>query len=342
MSTAPLMLTYGTAPKGARPRFDIIDFFALPGYAKSVYPLNPYGWDDVFASSFKVPCPQPILDAIARGDVFVAHNARFEQTIWYNICFLKWGWPNPYTMKWSCTAARSRYFGIRASLEGSASDLEVPHQKDERGKAFINDFCKPRKYKGPKKNGIIKELWYEPYEQPALYQIGIEYCISDGEAEADVDAILPDLPDFEQRVWEWDFAINNRGVPIDVEAVRNAVLFANYYTAKAVARFNEVTGYNPTQRERVLEYLQQREEIENLGDLRSKTLKRLTVQDFPDDLRDIIQIRLDCSLASIKKLETMVRCTDSDGRARGGHLYGALHVAGLDALVRPTHGVRPA
>jgi DNA polymerase len=321
-STSPLMLTIGTAPRGQRPVFDIIDFFKVPGYAQNVYPALTEA--QLEWTVFKVPCPPAILAAIARGDTFVAHNARFEQAIYFYICHKKWGWPLPD--KWSCTAARSRYFGIRASLEGSASDLEVLSQKDERGKQFINDFCKPRKYVGPKKNGIVKELWYEPHENPAGWQAGLEYCVTDGQSEADIDNVLPDLPAFEQWAWEWDFQINTRGVPIDMQSVERAVRYSDHFTAAANKRFEEITALRPTQRDRVLEYLQQREEIEDLGDLRSKTLKRLVQAEFPQDLQDVIQIRLDASLASVKKLETMKRVADPrDGMARGGHLYGGAH-----------------
>lgn len=321
-STSPLMLTIGTAPRGVRPNFEIIDFFKVPGYAQAIYPALTE--DQLAWSVFKVPCPQAILWAVARGDTFVAHNARFEQAIYFYICHSRWGWPLP--IRWSCTAARSRYFGIRASLEGSASDLEVLSQKDARGKQFINDFCKPRKYQGAKYLGVVKELWYEPHENPAGWQAGIEYCITDGQAEADVDNVLPDLPPFEQAAWEWDFAINTRGVPIDLASVERAIAFSDHFTVQAVKRFDEITGLRPTQRDRVLEYLQQRDEIDNLGDLKSKTLKRLVQGEFPVDLQDAIQIRLDTNLASVKKLEMMRKVADPrDGMARGGHLYGGAH-----------------
>jgi DNA polymerase len=321
-STTPLMLTIGTAPRGERPEFHTTDFFEVPGYAQSRYPARPEG--DFLLNFFKVPCPPAILAAIERGDTFVAHNARFEQAIYHYICHGQWGWPMP--ARWSCTAARARYYGIRASLDGAASDLEVLSQKDQRGKQFIADFCKPRKYVGPKKNGIVKELWYEPHENPEGWQAGLEYCTTDGMAEADVDAVLPDLPPFEQAAWEWDFAINTRGVPIDLQAVERAIVFSDHFTATANARFEAITALRPTQRLRVLEYLQQREEIDDLGDLRSKTLKRIVQTDFPDDLRDVIQIRLDAALASIKKLEMMRKVADpKDGMARGGHLYGGAH-----------------
>lgn len=318
-STSPLMLTIGTAPKGVQPdKFETIDFFKVPGYADNCYPTlseSQLRW-----KVFKVACPPAILAAIARGDIFVAHNARFEQAIYYYICHLKWGWPLP--VRWSCTAARSRYFGLRASLEGSGSDLEIVNQKDARGKQFINDFCKPRSYKGAKKLGIVKELWYEPHENPVGWQNGLEYCEIDGKAEADIDAVLPDLPPVEQWSWEWDFLINTRGVPIDMQSVERAIAYSDYFTATANRRFEEITSLRPTQRDRVLEYLQQRDEIDNIGDLKSKTLKRLVQNEFPTDLQDVIQIRLDAALASVKKLQMMRACADpNDGCARGGHLW---------------------
>lgn len=297
------------------------DFFKVPGYQRSVYPFAKP--EDLNFRMIKPPCPPVILQAIREGWTFVAHNARFEQTIWYVICHLLWGWPMP--ARWSCTAARSRYWGLRASLDGAASDLEVVHQKNEAGKQFINDFCKPRKYKGPKKNGIVKELWYEPNENPEGWNIGLKYCLEDSLAEKDIDDILPDLPEFEQQIYDLDFKLNTRGLPIDLKSVSRAVRFSDYWTAVNFKRFDAITNLRPTQRQAVLDYINQREEIDNLGDLKSKTLKRIVQDDLPADLRDIIQIRLETSKASIKKLEAMEARTNTDGRARGGHLYGGAH-----------------
>ena len=119
--------------------------------------------------------------------------------------------------------------------------------------------------------------------------------------------------------------MNTRGLPIDVQSVERAVEFAAHFTDSAFKRFDELTSLRPTQRDKVLEYINQREDMENLGDLRSKTLKRIVRTDLPEDLQEIIDIRLETSQASIKKLETMVNCTDHDGFARGLFLYGGAH-----------------
>jgi DNA polymerase len=335
-TTSPLMLAHYTGGLDMLP--GLIDFFADPEYAANRFPQQPL--DSLLLNKYKPPCPQWWLEAHDRNDMFVAHNARFEQAIVFWILVRQWGWPMP--RRWSCTAARSRYWGIRASLEGSASDLELNFQKNDAGKQFINDFCKPRKYKGAKKLGIIKDMWYEPSEQPELYAKGKAYCIDDVLAEVAIDKVLPDLPEFEQRVYDLDFRINTRGLPIDIPSVRNATEFAAHYTEVNTARFNEITGVNPTQRDRILDYIKQREEIADLGDLRSKTLKRIVLADLPADLQDVINIRLETSKASIKKLETMIRCTDSDGRARGLFLYGGAHTLRWSAKrIQPQNFTRP-
>lgn len=327
-STQPTMLQFHVP--GITPDIEVEDFlttgwgtgFAPSMYAKTIYPLAKPG--DMMYRAFKPKCPPALLAAIERGDTFVAHNARFEQAVWYWICHLVWGWPMP--VKWSCTAARSRYWGLRASLEGSGSDLELPMQKNPDGKEFINDFCKPRKYKGPKKDGIVKELWYEPHENPTGWAKGLQYGRDDVPAEMGIDEVLPDLPPFEQAVWELDFKMNTRGVPIDLEMVGRAKQFSDHYTQVNFKRFDEITALRPTQRDKVLDYLAQREEIDTLGDLKSKTLKRIVLTDLPADLQDVITIRLETSKASIKKLEAMERCTDkTDGTAKGVFLYAGAH-----------------
>lgn len=335
-STTPTMLAIHAPHVGISYVEDFI--LGVPGLQQSVYPFAKPG--DLNFRCIKPPCPPVILQAVREGWLFVAHNARFEQALWYHICHKLWGWPMP--LKWSCTAARARYWAIRASLEGAASDLEVPHQKNADGKQFINDFCKPRKYKGAKKLGVIKEMWYEPQENPEGWQKGLKYCHEDSLAEADIDALLPDLPEFEQRIWELDFLLNTRGLPIDVTAVQRALQFSDYFTAKAFEKFDQLTELRPTQRDKLLTYLNQREEIEALGDLRSKTLKRLTLAEFPADLQEVIQIRLETSKASIKKLDTMLKCTDDDGRARGLFLYGGAHTLRWSAKrIQPQNFTRP-
>lgn len=318
-STTPTMLAITAPHVGVSYVEDFI--LGVAGHQQCIYPYTKPG--DINFRMVKPPCPAIILQALAEGWLFVAHNARFEQTIWYHICYKLWDWPMPE--HWSCTAARARYWGIRASLDGAASDLEVLNQKNAAGKEFINEFCKPRKWQGPQKNGIIKELWHEPQDNPSGWQIGLQYCLEDSLAEKDIDAILPDLPDFEQHVWELDFKINTRGLPIDLQSVNRALAFSDHYTQTNFKRFDEITSLRPTQRDKVLEYINQREEIEDLGDLKSKTLKRITMSELPADLQDVIQIRLETSKASIKKLRTTVNCTDSDGFARGGHLFYGAH-----------------
>jgi DNA polymerase len=320
-ATQPTMLSIVAPHVGVAYVEDFL--LGTPGYQRSIYPFAKPG--DLNFRMIKPALPPVLAQAIREGWVFVAHNARFEQTIWYHICHKLWGWPDPHTFKWSCTAARSRYWGIRASLEGSGSDLEIVFQKDDNGKQFINDFCKPRRWKGAQKLGVIRDLWYEPQDHPEGWKRGLQYCLTDSYAEMEIDSILPDLPELEQAIWDLDFKINVRGLPIDLQSVNRAIQFSEHFTALNFKRFDEITSLRPTQRQKVLEYLQQREEIDEIGDMKSKTIKRLVMDDFPPDLREVITIQQESSKASVKKLYRMEECTDDDGRARGGHLYYGAH-----------------
>lgn len=317
----------------------VFDFMGRDAaYAATSYPAVPL--DSPALHGYSPEIPDAIAHAIANDYTFVAHNARFEQDIWYWICHLRWGWPMP--RKWSCTAARARYWGLRASLEGAGSDLELEVQKaSAEGTQFIKEFCIPRKYKGPKKNGIVTQLWKEPREDTHGWTNGLHYCQLDAKTELAIDDILPDLPHFEQKVWELDFQMNTHGMPIDVENVEKAIHFSDHYTQHAVGRFNAITSLNPTQRDRVLEYLNQREEMEKLPNLRTKTLSRICQTDLPPDLKDVINIRLDAARASVKKLEAMKNNTSPDGFARGLFVYYGAHTGRASAKrVQPHNFIR--
>lgn len=272
--------------------------------------------------------------ALCRGDRFVAHNARFEQAIWYWQMVRRHDWPS--ISHWSCTAARARYWGLRASLDGLTSDLEAPHRKNPRGEELIKIFCKPRK----RVKGVVKEMWAEPQELPREWDEFKQYCGDDVLAEMDADAMLPELPPFEQSNWDLDYEINWRGLPIDVEMVDRATMYSDHYTLMAFQRFEQLTnGLAPTQRDRVLEYVQERELA--IDNLRSKTLKRLSLADLSESMREIIQIRLDTARASVKKLQAMHRCTTGDGRARGLLLYYGAHTGRLSGKrIQPQNFVR--
>ena len=318
-STIPTMLSVVTPSMEG-----VIDFIGRDNGLKA-YSYPQVGLDNPLLNSYK-PSMHPILQEAMDDDaIFVAHNASFERDIWWYICHLRWGWPMP--KRWSCTAARSAYWGLRRSLEGSGSDLELPIQKkSEEGTTFIKEFCCPRKFKGPKKNGIITQHWKEPHEDPVGWQKGLEYCLDDAKVEKLIDDILPDLPPFEQAIWDMDFEMNTRGIPIDLESVYRAAQFSEHYNDVANIEFERATGYYPTQRDRVLEYLNSRAEIDgNLDNLRSKTLSRLNMADFPQELKRTIQTRVDASRASIKKLDGMKNAVFNDEYARGCFVYYGAH-----------------
>jgi DNA polymerase len=316
-STSPLML--GVIADETE---ELIDFFDDDWYRALTYPTIPYD-DYRIQNDQNHYFPEILQEAIKSDAVFVAHNARFEQDIWYWICHKRWNWPMP--SRWSCTQARARYWGLRASLEHCAQDLQLTNQKLADGKSFINTFCTPRKWDGAKRDGKIAVHWAEPEDMPLEWDKGKRYCLQDARVEKAIDELLPDLPPFEQAVWDMDFKLNTHGLPIDVDSVAKAIHFSDHYTENAVRRFNAVTRVNPTQRDKVLAYLKTREDMEKLPNLQSKTLSTVLQNDIPSDLREVLNLRLDCSRASVKKLQAMLDNTSGDGYARGLFMYHGAH-----------------
>jgi hypothetical protein len=158
------------------------------------------------------------IEAIgARRYRSIAHNARFEQAITITgLCHLEWGWPMAASVG-RCTAARARYWGLRASLDGAASDLEVTTSRRTRTVSSSSMTSASRaSTKGAKKNGIVKEMWYEPHERsrsctPKAKSTAATMFSSELDG---IDRILPDLPAVRAtRYGIWTLSINTRGLP---------------------------------------------------------------------------------------------------------------------------------
>lgn len=114
-----------------------------------------------------------------------------------------------------CVMSRGLAVGLPGGLDALGSALRCTQTKDKAGYRLMLKLCKPRK--------IHEDGTVEWWEDPAEHQILGGYCDQDVRAECDIDARLPPLSERERRVWELDQRINDRGVSLDLPAVRNAL-----------------------------------------------------------------------------------------------------------------------
>lgn len=284
-----------------------------------------------------------VLSHLAEGDaIFVAHNAGFEQAIWANIMVKVHGFPPLSVERWEDTLAACAWKAIPLKLEKAAAALRLPVQKDMDGNRLTLGMSRFNKA------GEWPELTPEKAERIAAY------CGKDVETERALEkrvGLLSKESRHERDIWLLDQRINQRGVRIDLDFVRQAQLVIERASKPLLAEFRELTGgVNPGQVAKVKEWSAgQGVELENLqkgyldellggsdetddagydsladmgasGELGEDDLPAGAL---PPSVRRVLAIRQMLGSASIKKLARMRACVGDDGRARGLLQYHA-------------------
>lgn len=258
---------------------------------------------------------QGLFDHVAAGRPVVAHNARFELSVWCEMHYREpKRWPELRVSQLHDTMALARAIAMPAALADLAPALKLPIEKDLAGHALMLKLCKPRKpRKGEPKDAI---LWNEDVADLAGQ---FAYCKRDVETERDVWRKLPPLRPDERETWELDQEINDTGVYVDVQAARDCLEIVNAEQARLNNELFLLTdGYVKTAKsgQALLTWLASYDVF--LPDLRKGTvdaaLKRF---DLSPTVRRALQIRAEANKASTAKIEALLHGVCRDGRMRG-------------------------
>jgi DNA polymerase len=174
------------------------------------------------------PCPPELVNHINSGGIIVAHNAAFERVIFDYIMAPRFGWPNPKLEQWRCTMAMAYAMAMPGKLEDAAPAAGLAVKKDMTGKRLMLQMSRPRRKSICNTcNGKTTEdpcfmcedpgfeyTWWDDAERKKRL---FEYCKQDVEVERQLEKRLMQLRPSEQKVWELDQRINDRGVYIDDE-----------------------------------------------------------------------------------------------------------------------------
>lgn len=268
------------------------------------------------------PMPPDLWECFQRG-IMVAQNAGFERAITRHTLTRyetltreqRWCLYEMQPSRWRCTAAKAAACSLPRSLELGAQVLELPTQKDMHGHKLIQKYSKPRK---PSKNNPA--LWWS--DRKDLRDI-YRYCLIDVQAEYELDQALPDLTDDEQRVWELDQIINERGILIDIPTVKIIIGMIHEEIANItmeVRKLSKGTIEKVTQGAKVLAWLNARGA--EMGNLRAETIRdKLLSEDLPDEVRQMLEYRQGGSKSSTAKYIKMIHAVGDDHRARELLLY---------------------
>lgn len=264
--------------------------------------------------------PLEIISAIQDEKVIKwAFNAMFER-----ICLSKYiGYPIGNYLSptsWRCTMIWSAYLGRPLSLEGAGAVLGLDKQKLKEGKELIRYFCIPCK-PTIKNEGRTRNY---PTDDIEKWENFVKYNIRDVEVELGIKNILSKfpVPDFVWDEYHVDQIINDTGVLLDMEFVKNAIeIDAKSKTEITNKMINITELENPNSVVQMKNWLNENGlKVESLG---KKEVKAL-IEKAPSHLQEILELRLQLSKSSIKKYQAMQNTVCADNRARGMfQFYGA-------------------
>lgn len=257
-----------------------------------------------------------LQELAASNEPVYAHNAvGFEVPITDALWRKTTGLPPIAHSRWRCTAVMARRAALPHSLAKCAEKLGLANQKDNKGSALI------RKLSLLQKDG--KRI--RPTDDPEAFRQFCDYCLQDVRVEQEVHKKLKafELKGFDLEVFQTDLEINARGLPVNLKALENAQKIVGEASTKAAHEFKALTGLDPTQTQKFLDWLKERGyEHENL---RSATIDEFLDSDDTDpggEVGKALQLRKRVSFAATKKLSSFLSYAGPhDNKVRGILMY---------------------
>ena len=260
--------------------------------------------------------PGEVAEAVFDGSVVkTAFNANFERT-----CLSKYFGRYLPPESWHCSAVQAAVLALPRSLEDVGAVLGLDERKMKEGKELIRYFCvpcKPTKANGGRGRNL-------PCHAPEKWEMFKSYCVRDVDVEKAIRRKLCKfpIPEGEMELYRLDQRINDRGVPVDMGLVRQAVVCERLHKEVVTRRAYELTGLeNPNSVAQLKGWLG-----ENGVEAESLSKKAVTemIGESDGEVKELLRLRLLMAKTSVKKYEAMERSVCSDGRVHGLlQFYGA-------------------
>lgn len=244
--------------------------------------------------------------------IFIAHNGGFEQAMWH-FHMVPMGYPPLPAERWHDTMAVAAMKGLPLGLDACVTALELPVKKDMDGHRHMLMMCRPDRDGG----------WSHHNEHNLL--ILYNYCNADVDAQYGVYVATKGLGPSERHTWVLDQRVQQRGLKIDKDFVHACMDVLDQVRIPMTERFVELTGLKPTQREKVLNWVN--DQGVPLGDMKKETLNAILdaddefdIGDFseplPYHIHEVLTLRRSLASSSVAKLQRMLQCAGSDDRVR--------------------------
>ena len=214
---------------------------------------------------------------------------------------------------WRCSMIWAATMGLPLSLEGAGAVLGLEKQKLTEGKDLIKYFCQP--CAPTKANG--QRTRNRPFHAPDKWEAFKRYNLRDVETEMGIQQKLARFPVPQQVLEEYhiDQEINDRGVRIDMELVRQAIQMDTHSRQELIAAMKRVTALeNPNSVQQMKQWLSD-------NGMETETLDKKAVaellKDAPAELQEALVLRQQLAKSSVRKYQAMSNTVCADDRARG-------------------------
>ncbi len=269
--------------------------------------------------------PAEILKALTDDTVEKwAYNSSFERvclSVWlrrkHPEFFSSYGdgqYLDPST--WKCSLVLGIYNGLPLGLEKVGAVLGFEEQKLKEGKELIHFFCTPSR--------TSCRAWNLPEHAPEKWDLFKRYNERDVQVELQIQERLSKypVPDFVWEEYHQDQMINDRGIRIDRELVKEAIRIDAITKADLTEKLKRLTALdNPNSVVQLKQYLADHGiEVDSLGKKEAVEL----IKTVPDDIKEVLSLRLQIAKSSVKKYQAMETTVGNDDRCRGlFQFYGA-------------------
>ena len=203
--------------------------------------------------------------------------------------------------------------GLPRSLESVGVGMVLEKQKLTEGKDLIRYCCvpcRPTKANG----GRMRNL---PEHDPEKWERFKAYNLRDVETEMQIQKRLSNFP-VPDTIWEeyhLDQEINDRGIGVDMELVRQAIAMDARSRERLTAAMRELTELeNPNSVQQMKQWLADHGlETDTLG---KKAVAEL-IKTAPEPMREVLSLRQQLAKSSGKKNTAMENAVCADRRAHG-------------------------
>lgn len=252
--------------------------------------------------------PPPDFDP--SNSTIYAHNAWFDYSVWNRLGVRLHGfkpWPIQNTVDTQALCGR---FGLPMKLDKIGEVLRLKTRKDGRGKRLITLITQP-------------PFKYTQQDIEDFY----EYCLQDVETlEALIDALpATRLSKEEQEVWALTCKINETGLPIDRESVRQILSVTTRYAASQQELIPEITNgflYSAKQTVKGVEWCKRNGVC--IPDMKAETVAAFLGRgDLPEAVTKFLNLRQELSLSSVAKYAKLHALTTKDSRLHENLRYHA-------------------